>query len=35
VLDLIRRLEKVDAAIGGAGPRKLPIAVAAALRELA
>ena len=31
VLDLIRRLEKVDAALGGDGPRKLPGAVADAL----
>jgi Fe-S-cluster containining protein len=33
VLDLIRRLEAVDAALGGDGPRMLPGAVAAALRE--
>lgn len=35
VLDLIRRLETIDAALGGDGPRKLPGAVAAALREFA
>lgn len=35
VLDLIRRLETVDARLGGDGPRKLPGAVAAALEELA
>lgn len=34
VLDLIRRLEKVDAALGGNGPRMLPGAVADALEEL-
>ncbi|HEY8899526.1 MAG TPA: YkgJ family cysteine cluster protein [Chthoniobacterales bacterium] len=34
VLDLIRRLEAVDAALGGEGPRMLPGAVAGALREL-
>lgn len=34
VLDLIRRLEAVDAALGGEGPRMLPGAVAEALREL-
>ncbi len=33
VLDLIRRLEAVDAALGGDGARTLPGAVAAALRE--
>jgi len=33
VLDLIRRLETVDAALGGDGPRVLPGAVADALRE--
>ena len=33
VLDLIRRLEAVDAALGGAGPRMLPGAVAAALER--
>jgi len=35
VLDLIRRLETVDAQLGGDGPRKLPAAVAAALQEIA
>lgn len=35
VLDLIRRLEAVDAQLGGDGPRKLPGAVAAALDEIA
>ena len=35
VLDLIRRLETIDAALGGEGPRKLPGVVAAALREFA
>jgi Fe-S-cluster containining protein len=35
VLDLIRRLETVDAELGGDGPRKLPGAVAVALAELA
>jgi hypothetical protein len=35
VLDLIRRLEAVDAQLGGDGPRKLPAAVAAGLQELA
>lgn len=34
VLDLIRRLEKVDAILGGNGPRMLPGAVADALDEL-
>ena len=34
VLDLIRRLESVDADLGGSGPRKLPAAVAEALDEL-
>jgi Fe-S-cluster containining protein len=34
VLDLIRRLETVDAQLGGDGPRKLPGAVAAALADL-
>ncbi|MGH8047658.1 MAG: YkgJ family cysteine cluster protein [Chthoniobacterales bacterium] len=33
VLDLIHRLEEVDAALGGDGARMLPAAVAAALRE--
>jgi Fe-S-cluster containining protein len=32
VLDLIRRLEAVDARLGGSGPRALPGAVAEALR---
>ena len=31
VLDLIRRLERVDAALGGDGPRALPAAVGEAL----
>jgi Fe-S-cluster containining protein len=35
VLDLIRRLETVDAQLGGVGPRKLPGAVTAALQEIA
>ena len=35
VVDLIRRLETIDATLGGDGPRKLPGAVAAALRDLA
>ena len=35
VLDLIRRLETLDAQLGGNGPRKLPGAIAAALREIA
>lgn len=35
VIDLIRRLEKVDAELEGDGPRKLPAAVADALRDLA
>ncbi len=35
VLDLIRRLETVDAQLGGGGPRQLPAAVAAALAEIA
>ena len=35
VLDLIRRLETLDARLGGDGPRKLPGAVTAALREIA
>jgi uncharacterized protein len=34
VLDLIRRLESLDAGLGGEGPRMLPAAVAAALKEL-
>ncbi len=33
VLDLIRRLEVVDAALGGEGPRALPGAVAGQLEE--
>ncbi|MBA3963170.1 MAG: YkgJ family cysteine cluster protein [Chthoniobacterales bacterium] len=35
VLDLIRRLEAVDAQLGGDGPRKLPAAVAVAWDEIA
>lgn len=35
VLDLIRRLEAVDAELGGDGARKLPVALAAALAEIA
>lgn len=35
VIDLIRRLETVDAQLGGDGPHKLPRAVAAALVDLA
>ena len=35
VLDLIRRLEAVDAQVGGDGPRKLPAAVGAVLAEIA
>jgi Fe-S-cluster containining protein len=35
VVDLIRRLETIDAQLGGDGPRKLPGAVAAALSEIA
>ncbi len=35
VLDLIRRLETIDADLGGTGPRKLPAAVASALNEIA
>lgn len=34
VLDLIRRLETVDAEMGGDGPRKLAAAVTAALAEI-
>ena len=34
VIDLIRRLEAVDAELGGAGPRLLPNAIADALVEL-
>ena len=35
VVDLIRRLETIDAQLGGDGPRKLPAALAAALEEIA
>jgi len=35
VIDLIRRLETIDARLGGDGPRKLPRGVAAALAEIA
>ena len=35
VLDLIRRLERVDAEVGGNGPRPLPDTVAEGLRMLA
>lgn len=35
VIDLIRRLETVDAQLGGTGPRKLPLALSSALAELA
>ncbi|HMG04428.1 MAG TPA: YkgJ family cysteine cluster protein [Chthoniobacterales bacterium] len=34
VIDLIRRLEAVDAGLGGTGPRVLQSAIADALREL-
>ena len=34
VIDLIRRLEKADATLGGNGPRMLPGAVADALEEM-
>jgi Fe-S-cluster containining protein len=34
VLDLIRRLETLDARLGGSGPRALPAAVGEALAEL-
>jgi Fe-S-cluster containining protein len=34
VIDLIRRLEAVDAELGGAGPRLLQNAIADALEEL-
>jgi Fe-S-cluster containining protein len=34
VLDLIRRLEVVDAKLGGDGPRKIQVAVADALEEI-
>jgi hypothetical protein len=34
VVDLIRRLENVDADLNGQGPRTLPVAVAAALADL-
>jgi Fe-S-cluster containining protein len=33
VLDLIRRLEEIDARLGGAGPQALPVALSQALRE--
>src|SRR5438552_17735835 len=33
VIDLIRRLEAIDVELGGSGPRTLPNAVAAALRD--
>jgi len=33
VLDLIRRLESVDARLGGSGPRTLPAAIAGALKN--
>jgi Fe-S-cluster containining protein len=35
VIDLIRRLETIDARLGGDGPRQLPGAVAAALADIA
>jgi uncharacterized protein len=35
VLDLIRRLEALDAQLGGDGPHQLLSAVTAALREMA
>ena len=35
VIDLIRRLETIDARLGGDGPHQLPHAVAAALAEVA
>ena len=35
VIDLIRRLETLDAHLDGNGPRRLPGAIAAALREIA
>jgi Fe-S-cluster containining protein len=34
VVDLIRRLEEIDEELGGDGPRRLPVVVAAALQEL-
>src|SRR6185295_19136134 len=34
ILDLIRRLEEVDRRVGGDGPRKIEVAVAAALEEM-
>jgi len=34
VLDLIRRLEEVDRRLGGDGPRKIQVAIAAALDEM-
>lgn len=35
VIDLIRRLETIDSNLNGSGPRRLPVAVADALAELA
>ena len=35
VIDLIRRLEEIDAELGGVGPRTLQSAMADALAELA
>ncbi len=35
VIDLIRRLEAIDAQLGGDGPHKLPAAVTSALADLA
>lgn len=35
VVDLIRRLETIDAQLGSDGPRRLPAAVATALEEIA
>ena len=35
VIDLIRRLETIDALLGGDGARKLPLAISDALNELA
>jgi Fe-S-cluster containining protein len=34
VIDLIRRLEEIDASLGGEGPRALPASVADALEEM-
>jgi Fe-S-cluster containining protein len=34
VIDLIRRLEAIDEALGGTGPRLLPNAISDALKEL-